>query len=67
MVGYDAQPRDHQKSGQFSVRTQESNSLQKLTEFGNQRIATASAFEAPLIRIGPVFILKKRTVFGAHL
>jgi hypothetical protein len=48
MVGYDAQPRDHQKSGQFSVRTQESKFLQKLAEFGNQRIATATTFYAPL-------------------
>jgi hypothetical protein len=55
-----------QKSGQFSVRIQESNYLQKLAEFDNQRIATASVFEAPLIRIDPVFILKKRTYFGAH-
>jgi hypothetical protein len=48
------------------VRTGESKFLQKLAEFGNQRIATMGLFDAPLIGIGPVFILQKRTYYGAH-
>ena len=66
MVGHDAKPYNDQKSGQFLVRTEESKFLQKLAEFGNQRIATTSLFDAPLRGNGPVFILQKRTYYGAH-
>jgi hypothetical protein len=68
MVGYDANHVTIRKarSGQFSVRTQDSIFLAILSEIRNQRIAIASTFEAPLTRIATVLVSEKRTYFGAH-